>query len=457
MTSKVYVVTDLGVGDGGKGGVVHKVATMLRVHTVIKRGGAQGSHGVRTSRGESFAFSQWGCATFEGISTHLSAQMIVSPEGLLNEADALRYQHAVYNPFSLLTVDERALCTTPFHGIASRLKELARGDAPRGTIGTGVGEAYRDFVRLPDLAITAKDLGSDLREKLAAVRQQIRTELAPLIEGEFLPEDRKTVAEEVRLLYDDVFLEHVTKRFTLAGSRAKVVDSSYLGDEILSKDGAAVVESSHGVLSDREVGFHPHTTAIRTLPRFTRDMLDQAGYSGQIVNLGIFRGYAIRHGAGPMPTTNLETTDRLVPNSAEDENRYQGKIRVGPLDFVLLRYALASCGGPEAFDGLAVTWMDQIRANASWSWSDHYSTTLDPLYFLPSGEILVRERHSLEYQTGLGQRLSEYKPELTTMTIDPTLSNDALYAICADIVEKSLGVPVRMVSFGPTELDKLTK
>ena len=131
MTDKVYVVTDLGVGDGGKGGVVHKVAAMQRAHTVIKRGGAQGSHGVRTSGGETFAFSQWGCATLGGTPTHLTAQMVVSPEGLLNEADALRYGHGIYSPFDLLTVDEEALCATPYDGIASRTKELVLGENPR--------------------------------------------------------------------------------------------------------------------------------------------------------------------------------------------------------------------------------------------------------------------------------------------------------------------------------------
>ena len=48
---KVYVVTDFGPGDGGKGGIVHALSCMQddEVNLIIKRGGAQGSHGVRTS------------------------------------------------------------------------------------------------------------------------------------------------------------------------------------------------------------------------------------------------------------------------------------------------------------------------------------------------------------------------------------------------------------------------
>ena len=37
MTRAVYVITDLGPGDGGKGGVVHAVAKAQRAHTIIKR------------------------------------------------------------------------------------------------------------------------------------------------------------------------------------------------------------------------------------------------------------------------------------------------------------------------------------------------------------------------------------------------------------------------------------
>lgn len=454
--AKVYVVTDLGVGDGGKGGVVHKVATMLRAHTIIKRGGAQGSHGVRTSRGESFAFSQWGCGTFDGIPTHLSGQMVVSPEGLLNEASALRYTHGITDPFSLLTADEEALCATPFHGIASRLKELARGNTPRGTIGSGVGEAYRDYGRLPELAITVKDLRSDLRSRLTAVRDQIRRDLAPLIEGEFLPDDRALVAEEIGLLNDDGFLEYVIKRFSLAGRQTNIVPSEFLRDNILSRDGTAMVETSHGVLSDRMVGFHPHTSAIRTLPRFTHDMLSQIGFAGEVVDIGVFRAYAIRHGAGPMPTTSLGLGDSLLPGSNKDNNRYQGDVRVGPLDFVLLRYALAACGGANAFDGLAVTWFDQIQNNKFWSWCDSYERANDPTFFTPSGELRVGDG-SLAYQELLGQRLLDSEPVVSGMPIDSTKTRDELYSICATKVEQSLGIPVRMISFGPTELDKLTR
>ncbi len=454
-TNKIYLVTDLGPGDGGKGGVVHKISHFRRAHTILKVGGAQGSHGVQTSAGENFAFSQWGCGTFEGVRTHITPRMVVSPIGLLNEAQALRYQGGVHNPFDLLTVDGSALCATPYHGIASRLKEMARGDNPWGTIGTGIGEAFRDSIRLPELAIRVRDLSRpDLRDRMVTIHEQMLQDLAPIIEGGFLPTDQVAVEEEVAHLYDPGFLDYVVEQFQEVARQAKIVDGEHL-TEILAQKGVAVVESSHGILTDNLYGFHPHTSAIRTLPCFTQDMLRDAGYGGEIVNIGVCRAYAIRHGAGPLPTADPEMGEHLLPGSNKDENRYQGKVRVGPLDLVLLRYAIEVCGGQSAFDGLAITWFDQIQRNGVWKVCDRYETP-DQAFFTPAGEIKVRsdekEESPLTYQEQLGQALLECRPEIITHELPAQQSK--LTKLATELLDEKLGVPVRMLAFGPTETHK---
>ena len=466
MTSKIYTVTDLGPGDGGKGGVVHKISTMMRPYTIVKVGGAQGSHGVCTSRGERFAFSQWSCGTFEGTRTHLSPRMIISPEGLLNEAYALRFgSSGIHNPFNLITIDEKAVCATSYHGISSRLKEMARGNNPRGTIGTGVGEAYRYSQHHLDQIIRARDLSRpDLKDLLADVRKQIRCDLSQIINGEFLPGDREPAKEEIDRLNDDGLLNYIAERFQEVSRLAKIVDSDYLGREILTRDGVVIIESSHGALIDQFHGFHPHTSAIRTLPRFTHAMLKEAGYDGEIVNIGVFRAYAIRHGSGPIPTADPEMAERLLPGSHKDQNRYQGEVRVGPLDLVLLRYAIEVCGGPSAFNGLAVTWFDQILTNEEWNVCDHYFGADDRAYFTLAGAIKVRagkddkdDEEYLRHQEFLGKKLLLCKPEITNLKIPLAAERNDLYSFCADFLGEKLGVPVRMVSFGPTEQDKACK
>ena len=459
MTKTAYLVTDLGPGDGGKGGVVHKIAHMTRAHTVVKVGGAQGRHGVSTSSGERFAFSQWGCATFEGVRTHISPRMVIHPEGILNEALNLRYGHGIHDPFGLLSIDRKALCATPYHGIASRLKELSRENDPRGTIGTGVGEAYRDAERFPELIIRAGDLARiGLKERLEAVRQNVRTVLAPIIEGSFLHDDRQLVEQEVALLEDDGFLKFTASKCHEVAQSVRITDEEFFSQEILRREGTIVVESSHGVLTDQKYGFHPHTSALRTLPEFTVAMFRDAGYDGRIVSVGVTRAYQIRHGAGPMPTADERMTETLLPGSHKEENRYQGKVRTGPLDFNLLRYAIDVSGGPKAFDALAVTWFDQIRKNGVWHICNRYRRTSNQDLFPEPGKIRVirevDEAHS-SHQEALGSALMRCTPDITSYDVPRTMTTNAVYQFCAEVVRERTGVPVRMVSFGQTERDKM--
>lgn len=457
---KIYMVTDLGPGDGGKGGVVHKLSHMQKAHTIVKVGGAQGSHGVRTAGGMSFAFSQFGCGTFEGVKTHLSSRIVIDPVGIVNEATALRYECGVRDPFTLLTIDESALCNTPFHGIASRVKELALRDNPRGTIGTGVGQAYRLHESHPELSIHARDLCSPkLRNKLTAVRDHITAELEPFLALQFLSSDTRLLEKDVALLRDPGFVEYVLAEFQIVARQCQIVDSDFFGRDILGRDGVIVAESSHGILTDRYTGFHPHTSALRTLPCFTRAMFTEAGYDGQIVSLGIHRAYQIRHGAGPMVTHDQAMSDVLLPGSNKDENRWQGTVRVGPLDLVFMRYALEA-SGEGAYDGLAITWFDQIQTIGSWNFCNRYNGTLDPLYFTKRGDIKLRVGEDEAQLAHLGQltkKLRACSPEVTTVPLPSGASRDELYLLCAGTLQEHLGVPVRMISFGPTERDKLCK
>ncbi|PJA45583.1 hypothetical protein CO174_02670 [Candidatus Uhrbacteria bacterium CG_4_9_14_3_um_filter_50_9] len=459
---QAIIVTDLGPGDGGKGGVVHRVATIMKAHTVIKKGGAQGSHGVSTSRGERFNFNQWGCGTLEGIRTHIGSGIVACPIRLLLEAQDLTEQHGVMNPFDLLTVERDTLCTTPFHGISSHLKELARKDNPRGTIGTGVGEAYRYNQRYPELSLFMGDLPrGDLRNRLAAVRAKIQADLASIIEGDFLPEDRETAEQDIRDLSSDDFLDFVVDQFRKCGEVVHLVDPDYFETVILGRNGVVVIETSHGILTDRYQGFEPHTSAIRTLPRFTKAMLRDAGYDGEIKNLAVHRGYEIRHGAGPMPTADPSMSEDLLPGSHKDENRWQGRVRVGPLDLVLMRYAIEASGGPSEYDGLAITWFDQISGNGEWHVCDSYThETEDGDLFTMTGDLVVRhgeDEAQLAHTRALCQALFRCVPEITTYPIAKDATPDQLFDLVAGVLNAKLGVPVRMLSLGPTELDKLLR
>jgi len=233
--------------------------------------------------------------------------------------------------------------------------------------------------------------------------------------------------DDLKILHHEGFLGECIRQFREVGCKLWLRRL----EEVLADSSVAIVESSHGILTDAEVGLKPHVSAIRTLPCFTTEMLREAGYEGRIATLGVQRAYSIRHGAGPLPTHDPEMSELLLPGSSKAENRWQGKVRVGPLDIPLLKHAIDLCGGPSEIDGLAITWFDQIVENGVWRLCYEYE---DP---------------TCRFDTAV--------PIISEIPIDSGLSRDAYFDIVAEVLNKVLQVPVRMVSFGACELDKVCR
>ena len=435
MLDNIYIVTDLGPGDGGKGGVVHALAVRKDASVIIKRGGAQGSHGVRTSAQESFNFSQWGCGTLNGIPTYCSEQMVLSPVGLKNESEALK-RTGIYDPFALLSVDPDCICATPIHTVSSKLEELLRGKNPRGTIGTGVGQAYRMSETMDDdMTIRASELTDrkTIENKLLKQRDCYRERYANITADNGIPEDKPLMEENLCLLEDDDFITYILDEFTAVGEKLRFAELT----SVLSQNGTAIVECSHGVLTDAVEGLKPHVSAIRTLPSFTEQMFRSAGYSGKIFNLAVHRAYEIRHGAGPMPTYDPEFTEKMLPGSHKDENRWQGIIRAGALDINLLRYAVNSCRNTR-FDGLCLTWFDQIlRTDRNWRICSDYKA------IKPTPNII--------------EFLTSVQPIVTDHIIEKPISSKDLVDFVNRTLQPYIGIPTYMLSVGPTEKDKIIR
>lgn len=63
----------------------------------------------------------------------------------------------------------------------------------------------------------------------------------------------------------------------------------------------------------------------------------------------------------------------------------------------------------------------------------------------------------LDYLAGLTAHLKFVEPEVECVTIPRGENREENYALVAETLKASLRVPVRMISFGPTERDKMTK
>ncbi|MET9486315.1 adenylosuccinate synthetase [Nocardia sp. NPDC006630] len=402
------IVVDLGFGDAGKGATVDWLCapeTGLDVSAVVRfNGGAQAAHNV-VAGGRHHTFRQFGSGTFSRVPTLLSRHMLVEPIALAAEARALALL-GIPDPLSLMSVDERALLTTPIHGAANRCREDARGASRHGSCGIGIGETAsyalaHDAPRVGDCR--RPDV---LRRKLIALEEHYR----PLLAGSGHRYD--SIDDLV-----DVYTEFARAVAILPGDQLAV----------FAESGRLVFEGAQGTLLDEWRGLHPYTTWSTVEPRHARAMLARIDAPGYV--LGITRGYFTRHGAGPFPT---EAAELRIPERHNGTGAYQGEFRTGHLDPILLRYAVDACGG---IDGLVVNHLDavgDIRTATGYLTADGYVDRLD-----------CGTWQDLDHQQRLTDLLNGATPVLADLPAD-----------VPGYLEAELGVPVVLTAHGPDRADR---
>ncbi|WP_330179881.1 adenylosuccinate synthetase [Nocardia sp. NBC_01503] len=402
------IVVDLGFGDAGKGATVDWLcapSSGLDVSAVVRfNGGAQAAHNV-IAGGRHHTFRQFGSGTFSRVPTFLSRYMLVEPIALAAEALALE-QLGITDPLSLLSVDERALLTTPIHGAANRCREDARGAARHGSCGIGIGETA-SYALAHDAPRVADCLRPNiLRRKLIALEEYYR----PLLEGS-------------GHRYDSI--DDLVEVYTEFARAVAILPGDQLA--AFATTGRLVFEGAQGALLDEWRGLHPYTTWSTVEPRNARAMLARIDAPGYV--LGVTRSYFTRHGAGPFPT---EDADLSIVERHNGTGEYQGDFRRGHLDPILLRYAIRACGG---IDGLAVNHLDalgEIRTATGYLTADGCLDRLD-----------LGEWQDLDHQRRLTELLEAATPVLADLPTD-----------VIGYLEAELGVPVVLTAHGPDRFDR---
>jgi adenylosuccinate synthase len=337
-----FVVVDLGFGDAGKGLITdYLVRRHGASHVVRFNGGAQAGHNVVTDDGRHHTFSQFGAGTFvRGVRTHLSRNVVVHPTALMVEAEHLA-QLGERDALRRISIDPMCRVTTPIQQAAGRLRELARGNARHGSCGVGFGETVSDALEFPALTVFFHELRTPerLQERLHAQRELKLRELGHV-------EDR-----EIAALQDESIIQRWLEAASKAAHAVDIVE-----DEALQIPGPVVLEGAQGVLLDERFGFHPFTTWSRITPEAALEFCARAKLAGPIERIGVLRTHAVRHGPGPLPTEDAT----VLANTAEPHNGdrpWQGPVRKGWPDLVLLDYALRASGD---IDSLAVTHLDAL-------------------------------------------------------------------------------------------------
>jgi len=440
---RAYIILDLGFGDAGKGLLTDFLARHLKTGLVVRyNGGAQAGHHVISPDGRQHTFSQFGSGTFiPHVKTYLSKYVVLDPLALLVEGEALESK-GVRDAFTRLRMSDQALVITPFQRAANRMRELARGENRHGSCGIGVGETYEDALTHSEICIRAGDLKhpGSLRRKTRAIRDLKRDQIITFCKDHSY---NPTTAREFEALEGDDLIDSWIRAIARIGELGLVTPDSVLEGWLRETDNV-IFEGAQGVLLDAEAGFHPHTTWSNCTAENAMELINQAAPGAQVHRIGVTRSYAVRHGAGPLPTE----TGSLAPLVSEhnQHNQWQGAVRYGWFDGVLTRYALSVAGG---VDSLAVTHMDLLPRLERWKYCPGYR---DP--HLPGNTGIVSRISdglltgfrlppglSIAKRAGFTRALSNIMPVFNDCSPDEE-------AVIGDIEELS-GQKIGMLSYGP--------
>lgn len=343
---KAFIVIGLGFGDEGKGSVVDWLTREYdSALTVRFNGGAQAAHHVVTPEGIEHTFHMYGSGTLAGASTYLTQDVLVNPLVLATEAAELMDQ-GIRDPFPRMWIHQACPITTPYHVALNRLKEISRGDARHGSCGLGIGETMEDVLKGDSMHWWDLYSRDRVDESLQAIRED------KLQQANKLPH-KTTMAweKEIRVLYGDEDRD-ILETFQIVAGSVNTIDR-------MPKLGTIIFEGAQGVLIDQDYGTPPYHTWSDCTPMNAMEELDRNWlYGADTTILGVTRAYLTRHGAGPFPSEGL---DLVTPDQTNHDNPWQGKLRYGYPDRVLLRYAANACRHSGGLDGLVVTCLDQLH------------------------------------------------------------------------------------------------
>lgn len=420
---KNYIVVGLGFGDEGKGSIVDFLEPD---HVVRFNGGPQAAHWVVTPEGITHCFSQLGSGSFNGATTYLSEFMVVDPFTLITEYNTFveyTFCHNYQTPN--IYVNLKCPVVTPYH--VSYCKVCALNEN-KSTVGMGVGETLFNPEKLYVETLRNRH---NTKHYLAMFKSYYMDKIEQIknVCNPGLVREIESIYNNMRLINIDSITEvYCDDFFNLIRT---YTDFTNYGDQI------RVFEGAQGILLDKSRGFTPYITQSKTTSINASKILADANMLPEkTVVVGVLRPYMTRHGKGPLPTESTEYK-RLIEEKHNCDNQWQGEFRFGNLDLPLIRYALKSNAWDDLqIDFLALTNMDTINKN---SLDNGYIRVCNEYKF---GEAFLYKKHHpginwmKQFNSVIPHYISINKKDLP------------------DFIREEVGVPVKLISEGPTRDDK---
>ncbi|MCE7863581.1 MAG: adenylosuccinate synthase [Bacteroidetes bacterium CHB5] len=412
---KVDVLLGLQWGDEGKGKIVDVLAPK---YDVIARfqGGPNAGHTLEFD-GIKHVLHQIPSGIFRSKTRNIIGNgVVLDPVVFKTEIEKL----AKFNMDvkANLFISKKATLIVPTHRLLDQAYEKAKGDQKIGSTLKGIGPSYQDKIGRQGLRV------GDI--------------LSPEFDAKFkkLTDIHFGILKNHSIEYNWSVLE---KQFSEAISFLKsfnLIDSEYFINDELKKNSTILAEGAQGSLLDIDFGSYPFVTSSNTVTAGACTGLGIAPSKiGEVY--GIFKAYSTRVGSGPFPTELLDQDGERMRKEGNEFGSTTGRPRrCGWIDLPSLKYSIMING---------VTQLLMMKADVLSSFSTIKACTH---YQLADGSIT----ETMPYEF-VNQKIIPIYTELpgweTSLSgTDETNLPTNLLAYVA-FLEKSLGVPISLISIGP--------
>ncbi len=430
------VVVGLQWGDEGKGKIVHRLSDQFDA-VVRYNGGANAGHSI-VVKGERFALHLIPSGILHaGKPAIVGNGVVVDPEWILKEIAGLQARGV---DVSGLRISDCAHAVMPWHKDEDVLREgwlSSQSVNPIGTTKRGIGPAYADKVQRG----TAIRIGDLLRPELLRARLELICPLKTAVLGAMAKHSAEARAAALAPHY------HPETLFTQATQwgqalRPYITDTSALLLDMMGAGKRVLFEGANATLLDVDHGTYPFVTSSSTSSLGVPSGAGVPAHSvGRII--GIMKAYSTRVGGGPMPTELIGDPQReALAHQIREKGREYGTTtgrprRVGWLDLVAVRYS-ARLNGAHALSVMLLDVLAGLRTlrvatkyRAGGQVSDH---------FPPDGDALSHVTPDYVDVPGFDGDVTTAR----TMADLPTGARRYL-----DLIEQTVGVPIKYVSVGP--------
>jgi len=418
----VTVVVGAQWGDEGKAKVIDLLS---KEHAFVVRyqGGHNAGHTVVVG-GERYALQLVPSGIlYDHVVPVIANGVVVDLPTLFAEVDGLEARDI---SCSELRISSRAHLIFPWHQAHDAIAEAMRGDDKIGTTLKGIGPAYADKARR--VGIRAGDvLDPDRFATLVRERGVAENALIEQAGGEPLD------------------IDDIVRRFVALGARLApyVTDTVGLLHGALARGAHVLLEGAQATFLDLDHGTYPYVTSSNPT---AGGACVGSGLGPRDIDriVGITKAYTTRVGAGPFPTELLDADgDTLVDVGREFGTVTGRRRRAGWLDCVMLRHAARL----NSITELALTKIDILDGFQRVKICTGYRLHGRLLDDYPDRSDLLADIEPVY------EELDGWERALTETREPAQLPAQARRFI--EIVEREVGVPVRVVGVGAERDDYL--